>query len=319
MQKITLKNTWELFKDTGKGFVDNKVTKLSASLAYYTIFSLGPMLMVIIFLSNLLWREQAMEGLIYGQIKDLVGNNAALQIQEIIKNAAISGNNTFAAIVGFVTLLIGATTVFAEIQDSINAIWRLKVKTDRGWLMLLKNRLLSFSLVVSMAFLLLVSLIINGLLEGFMDKLNGLFPHAAVVLIYIVNLVISLIITASLFAIIFKLLPDAVIRWKDVIVGALFTASLFMLGRFAIAFYIGNSHPGSAYGTAGSIIVLLLWIYFSAIILYFGAVFTKCYAIRFGGEITPDQYAVTTRVSLVESEKRTLQENEQSDDGAGGD
>lgn len=308
---MAVKGIWDLLKQTGVGFIENNVLKLSASLAYYTVFSLGPMMMIVIFLSNLFWRQEAIEGVVYGQIKDLVGDKAALQIQQIIKNAAISGRSTSAATIGFMTLLIGATTIFAEIQDSINTIWKLKAKPEKGWLILLKNRLLSFSLVVSMSFLLLVSLIINGLVEGFMTRLQEMFPYIAIIVIYVVNLFITLLITSLLFAIIFKVLPDALIRWKDVAVGAVFTAILFMLGRFGIAFYIGSTNPGSAYGTAGSIIILLLWIYFSAIILYFGAVFTKCYALKYGQEIRPNEYAVTIQTTQVESGKASVQENEE--------
>lgn len=307
---MAVKGIWDLLKQTGVGFIENDVLKLSASLAYYTVFSLGPMMMIVIFLSNLFWKQEAIEGVVYGQIKDLVGDKAALQIQQIIKNAAISGRSASAAIIGFVTLLVGATTIFAEIQSSINTIWKLKAKPENGWFILLKDRILSFSLVVSLSFLLLVSLIINGLVEGFMNRLQEMFPYLAVIVIYVVNLFITLLITSLLFAIIFKVLPDAVIRWKDVAVGAVFTAILFMLGRFGIAFYIGNTNPGSAYGTAGSIIILLLWIYFSAIILYFGAVFTKCYALRYGEEIRPNEYAVTIQTAQVESGKASVQENE---------
>lgn len=307
---MVIKGIWELFKKAGSDFFKNNVPKLSASLAFYTVFSIGPMMMIVLFLSNLFLKQEAIEGVVYGQIKDLVGDKAALQIQQIIRSAAISGASRTAAIIGFVTLLIGATTIFAEIQDSINTIWKLKAKPEKGWFILIKNRLLSFSLVVSMSFLLLVSLIINGLVEGFMAKLQEMFPYIAVVIIYVVNLIITLLITSLLFGIIFKVLPDALIRWKDIAVGAIFTAVLFMVGRFGIAFYIGNTNPGSAYGTAGSIIVLLLWIYFSAIILYFGAVFTKCYALKYGQEIRPNEYAVTTQITEIESKKASVQENE---------
>lgn len=289
----------------------DKVTKLSASLAYYTIFSLGPMLIVIIYLLDLFWAKEAIEGRIYGQIKELVGDSAALQIQDIIKNAAVSGSNTLAAIIGFVTLIIAATTVFAEIQDSINTIWKLKAKAEKGWLIMLKSRLLSFSLVVGLGFLLLVSLTVNALVEGLMDKLKQIFPQITVVLVYIFNLIITLLITSSLFAIIFKVLPDAVIRWKDVAVGAIFTAMLFMIGKFGITFYIGSSNVSSAYGTAGSLVILLLWIYYSSIILYFGAEFTKSYALTYGHEIRPNEYAVIVQTVQVESRKQTLQENEE--------
>ncbi|MBS7563951.1 YihY/virulence factor BrkB family protein [Mucilaginibacter sp. Bleaf8] len=311
-KKITLKGLWHVLKQAGSGFVDNKITKLSASLAYYTIFSLGPLLMVIIYLANIFWRKEAIEGLLYEQIKEIVGSKAALQIQEIIKNAAVIGSNAFTAIIGFVTLIIGATSLFTEMQDSINMIWNLQVDSEKGWWVTLKNRLVSFSLVAGLAFMLLVSLIINGVVEGFMDKLEAFIPYGTVQLVYIGNLVITLLITTILFAIIFKVLPDAIIRWRDVAVGSLFTAVLFMLGRFGIAFYIGNSNPGSAYGTAGSLIILLLWIYYSAIILYFGAVFTKHYAVKYGCEIKPNDYAVTFQTIQVKSNKSTIQENENS-------
>ncbi|SDH18572.1 membrane protein [Pedobacter terrae] len=312
MDKITAKNIWGLLRQIGTDVIAQKVLKVSASLAFYTIFSIGPMLMVIIFLSSFFLKEQAVEGIIYEQIKSLVGNKAALQIQEIIKNASITGDNMVAATTGFIALIIGATTVFAEIQDTINSIWNLEVRVKRGWLNFLKNRLLSFSLVVSLAFLLLVSLIVNGVIEGFMNKLQELFPNVGIILIYIVNLVITLFITSSLFAIIFKVLPDALIRWRDVAVGAILTALLFMTGKFGISFYISKSHPGSAYGTAGSIIILMLWIYFSAIILYIGAVFTKCYATKFGKKIKPKNYAVVVHSTIKEDPEQNLSANKPS-------
>lgn len=289
----------------------DKVPKLSASLAYYTIFSLGPMLIVIIFLSNLIWQQEAVEGRIFAQIKNLVGEDVAFQIQEIIRNAAINNNNTLTAIVGFVSLIVAATTVFTEIQDSINTIWKLKIKAEEGWLKMLRARVLSFSLVVSLGFLLLVSLIINSLVEGLMHRLEEIFPEVTVMLVYVINQFITLLITSALFAIIFKVLPDAIIRWKDVAVGAVFTAILFMMAKFGITLYIGSSNVGSAYGTAGSLVILLLWVYFSSIILYSGAEFTKFYAVNFGSEIKPDSYAVVVQTVQVESKKRSVQENEE--------
>lgn len=312
MGRITLRGTWQLLKQAGAGFVHDKVPKLSASLAYYTIFSLGPMMIVIIYLANLIYGDKAIEGNIYGEIREVVGDNAALQIQDIIKNATITGG-TITAVIGFITLIIGATTVFAEIQDSINSIWRLKAKSKRGWWIMLRTRLLSFSLVIGLGFLLLVSLIVNGLIEGLMGRLKEIFPSATVVLIYVSNLVITLIIISSLFAIIFKVLPDAIIRWKDVIAGAIFTAILFMIGKFGITFYIGSSDVSSSYGTAGSLVILLLWIYYSSIILYFGAEFTKAYALRYGNEIRPRKYAVTVQVVQVETGQKSIKENEEDE------
>jgi membrane protein len=312
MSKVTAKGILEVLKKSGQGFLKDKVPKLSGSLAYYTIFSIGPMLIVMIFLANLFWGENAIEGNIVGQLKGLIGNSAALQIQEIIKNASIDSNGTFATIAGFVTLVIGATTVFSEIQDSINSIWNLKLKESTGWFKLLLTRILSFSIVVALGFLLLVSLIINGLLEGLMNHLEQMFPDIAVIVIYIVNLLLTLVVTAFLFAIIFKVLPDAHIKWRDVTTGAIFTAILFMIAKFGITLYVGKSDIGSTYGAAGSLVVVLTWIYFSAMILYFGAEFTKAYALKYGGEIRPNKYTETVQTVEVKSKKSSVQENERS-------
>lgn len=321
-KKLTPKGIWHLLKCSVNGFIDNKAIKLSGSLAYYTIFSLGPMLIVIIYLADIFWGRAAVEGTVYGQIQGLVGSEAALQIQEIIKNASLDGKSRTAGIIGIVTLIIGATTVFAEIQDSINTIWGLKTKAERGWLRMIINRLLSFSIVISLGFLLLVSLIINGLLEALTGELSRLFPQMTLTIVYIANIIITLLVTSFLFAIIFKVLPDAKIHWRDVLVGSVVTAILFMLSKFAITFYIGRSNISSAYGTAGSLVVLLLWVYFSAIILYFGAEFTKAYAAEYGKLIRPSQYAVWIkhveveegRSSLKQVEKKKKEENDKTDD-----
>ena len=310
-KKMTFKGVWQLLKDSFNGFSTDKVFKLSGSLAYFTVFSIGPMLLVIIFFADLFYGREAVEGTVYGQIKGFVGPNVAAQVQEIIKNASLSGKRNITAIIGFVTLIIGATTVFAEIQDSINTIWNLKSKPERGWLKMILNRLLSFSIVVSLAFLLLVSLIVNGLMEALGNRLQNIFPGVAVILIYIVNLLLTFIVITLLFGIIFKVLPDAKIKWKDVLTGAVTTAILFMIGKFGITFYIGSSHIGSTYGTAGSIVIILVWIYYSAIILYFGAEFTKAYAATYGNRIYPNDYAVWIKHIDVEEENGTLKQQEQ--------
>lgn len=312
MKKNRVKGIWEVLKDAGNGFLKDKVPKLSGSLAYYTIFSLGPMLLVIIFLANLFWREHAIEGTIVEQLRSLVGDGAALQIQEIMKNASMDSSSTFAAVAGFITLFIGATSVFTEIQDSLNFIWNLKLKESTGWWKLLLSRMLSFSIVVALGFLLLVSLVVNGLLEELMHQLQGLFPGTNLHLIYLINLVTTLFVTTFLFALVYKVLPDAQIKWKDVVVGAVFTAVLFMIAKFGITLYIGKSNIGSSYGAAGSLVVLLLWIYFSSMIFYFGAEFTKAYAIKYGDQIQPNKYSVTVQVVTVESHKKSVQENEQN-------
>jgi membrane protein len=320
-EKFKLKDIWHLVKEASIGFSDDKVIKLSGSLAYFTIFSIGPMLIVIMFFADLFWGREAIEGTIYGQINGFVGSNAAAQIQEIIKNVTLSGS-TVTVVIGFITLLIGATTVFAEIQDSINTIWNLKVKPEKGWVKMILDRLLSFSVVVGLAFLLLVSLIMNGLLEALGNKLVTMFPQIAVIIIYIFNLVLTLAVITFLFAVIFKVLPDAKIKWRDVLVGSIVTALLFMLGKFALTFYIGKSDIGTTYGTAGALVVLLLWVYFSSIILYFGAEFTKVFAAKYGSRIHPSQYAVWIKHIEVEEGKGTLkhleekkkEENDNTDD-----
>lgn len=311
MSKVSIKGVWELLKDAGAGFRKHKVLKLSASLAYYTIFSIGPTLLVAIFFADLFWGRQAIDGTIYKQMSGLVGKETALQIQDIIKNASVTGNN-FTAIIGFVTLIIAATTVFSEMQDSINGIWNLKVKEGSGWLRTLKNRLVSFSVTAGLGFLLLVSLLINSLLDGFMSQLQLMFPHIAILFVYVVNIFITLGVVALLFAIIFKVLPDAIITWKDVLAGSLFTAVLFMIGKFCITIYVNNSNLGNTYGSAGSLVILLLWVYYSSVILYFGAEFTKAYALRYGSVIRPKDYAVTIQTVQVESSENSIQQNEES-------
>jgi membrane protein len=258
--------------------------------------------------------REAVEGTIYSQMQGFVGDDAAKQIEDIIKNAAVSGKGSIAAIIGIATLIIGATTVFGEIQDSINTVWGLKPKPKQGWLKLIKNRLLSFGIIGTLGFLLLVSLGINAIIESLGNRLKDIFPDVAVVFFYIINLLLTLGVTTFLFAVIFKVLPDAKIKWKDVWAGAITTSVLFMLGKFAISFYISKSEVGSTYGAAGSLVVLLVWVYYSAIILYFGAVFTKAYAMKYGSDILPNDYAVTTKKVEVETGKQTIQQKEQNND-----
>ena len=312
-RKFTLKGLWQVLKDSFSGFSDDKVLKMSASLAYYTIFSMAPLLIIIISLSGFFFGRDAAEGKVYGQLAGFVGGDTAVQLQEIIKNASLAGKGKVAAIIGGITLLVGSTTVFAEIQESINMIWGLKPKPKRGWLKMIKNRVLSFSVIISLGFLLVVSLGVTTLIDSFSAGLRAHFPDVTIVVFYIVNLLITLVVITSIFAVIFKVLPDAEIKWRDVLSGAITTGVLFMLGKFAISFYISKSNVGSTYGAAGSLVILLLWVYYSAIILYFGAEFTKAYAVKYGSEIHPDEYAVTTKTVEVETGKKSIRENETTD------
>ena len=301
----------EVFKNSFAGFSDDKIMKLSAALAYYTIFSMGPLLIVIISLCGWFLGREAVEGKIYSQLAGFVGADTAASLQEIIKNASITGKSKLAAIISGATLLIGATSVFAEIQDSINGIWGLKPKPKRGWLKMIQNRFLSFSVIISLGFLLLVSLGITSVIDGFSERLKMHFPDVTVVLFYIINLVITLCVTSMIFGVIFKVLPDAKIKWKDVFAGAVATSLLFMVGKLGISVYISKSNVGSTYGTAGSLVILLLWIYYSSIILYFGAELTKAYAIKYGSPIHPNDYAVTTKTVEVETGGKSIQDKEE--------
>lgn len=299
--KTSLNNTFKLLKDTFNGFMGDKGLKLSASLSYYTIFSLAPLLLLVISLAGVIYGQEASEGRIFEEINGLIGNEAASQVQQIIRNLQLSGKSTLSAIIGAVTLIIGATTVFGEIQDSINMIWRVKAKPKKGWMKLIKDRLLSGSIIVGLSFLLIVSLIINGALMALNDILKAYFPDLTIILLNGANIVISFTVITVLFGVIFKVLPDAKIAWKDVRAGAFFTALLFMLGRYLISLYIETTAAGSPYGAAGSIIVILLWVYYTAAILYFGAEFTREYACYKGTKIEPADYAVY--VEQKETEK----------------
>ncbi|GGI21929.1 YihY/virulence factor BrkB family protein [Pedobacter mendelii] len=308
-KKVSIKGIWEVLKASFKGFTTHKVTKLSASLAYYTVFSMAPLLVVIISLCGIFLGREAAEGQVYGQLAGFLGKETALELQEIIKGAYLNGKSTVAFTIGLITLLIGATTVFGDIQDSINMIWGLKPKPKRDWLKMLQNRFLSFSVIISLGFILLVSLSITTVLDGFNDRLQARFQGVSVVVFYIINQIITLGVISLIFGVIFKVLPDALIKWRDVISGAIVTAVLFMIGKFAISFYIGSSNVGGTYGSAGSLIILLLWTYYSSIILYFGAEFTKAYAIAYGSEIHPSHYAVTTKEIEIETEGNSIQDN----------
>lgn len=311
MNKI--KALWQIFKDAGTSFLQHRVLKYSASLSFYTIFAIGPMMLVIIYISSLFWGRQAIEGTVHDQISDFIGDVAALQIQELIKNAS-AHHNRYMAFIGIFSLLFAATTIFTQIQDTINTIWNLKVKKGKWWEIMIKKRIISFLIVAGLGFLLLLSLLLNGLMEGFMSRLQELFPEMAIIIIYFANLLITILVVASLFAFIYKTLPDAILRWKDVAAGALFASILFMAGKFGISYYINHSNVASTYGSAGSLVILLLWIYYSANILYFGAEFTKAYALRFGAEIKPKEYAVTIQVVIIESNESSVQQNEKITD-----
>lgn len=299
--KQAFKNGLTIIKAAYTGFSDDLALKFSASLAYYTIFSLAPLLLLLISIAGIVLGKDAIQGKIFGEINGIVGNDAAKQIQDMIKNLEMNGKSTISVIIGAITLIIGATTVFGEIQQSINIIWQVKPKPKKGWLKMIKDRVLSGSMIVTLGFLLLVSLVLNGALDALSEHLKHFLPAITVTLFNVISIIISFVVIAVLFGVIFKVLPDAKVSWADVRSGAIFTAVLFMIGRLVIGIYIEKSGTSSTYGAAGSLIVILLWIYYTAAILYFGAEFTRAYADFKGKRIEPAEYAV--HIEQKEEEK----------------
>ncbi len=310
---MSFKNTWTITKQTFAEFFASNVLKLSGSLAFFTVFSLPGLLIIIIWISNLFYGREVVEATVYHQIAGFIGHSAAIDIQNTIHNAMKSTGNNVATFVGLGALIIGATSIFSEIQDSINLIWKLKAKPRKGWawLKLIVDRLLSFSMIITLGFILLVSLLLNGALDLLLNLLMERFPQLTVILVYIINLILTLLISTFIFGAIFKVLPDAKVKWKHVGVGAFVTALLFMGGKFLISYYLGHNSTTSAYGAAGSIVVVLFWVYYSSMILYFGAAFTHVYAVHTGSRIFPNNYAVWVQQIEVESAKSIQQQPEE--------
>lgn len=301
-----IKNFWETLKRSGSEFLQDNGLKLSSSLSYYTIFSIGPLLILIISLAGIFWGRDAVQGKIYGQINGLVGNGAAKEIQDIIQNIEKAQLGTSGAILGLIVLFIGATGVFTEMQDSINYIWSVKAKPKRGFVKLIMNRLISFSLILVLGFLLTVSLILNALTDLLHDRLAQYLSNSSIYIFHSIDFLVVITIITSLFATIYKILPDVNIEWKDAFIGAAFTSALFIIGKFLISLYVSNSNVATTYGAAGSIIILMLWIYYTSIILFFGAEFTKIYSINYGAGVKPND----TAVFIIKSEVKELPAND---------
>ncbi|MBL7912735.1 MAG: YihY/virulence factor BrkB family protein [Bacteroidia bacterium] len=305
INKELFKNGWSILKETFVEFTNDRVLKLSAALAYYTIFSLPSMLIVIIGLCSMFYGREAIQGQVFNEISGFIGSDAAIQVQDILKKTALRRDSLGATIIGLVTLLLTATGMFGEIQDSINAIWGLQAKPKKGFIKMLFNRLMSFSMLVVLGFILLVSLVVNALLAGLMHRLEHYFSETVISYLFILDYGVMIFVTTILFASILKVLPDAKILWKDVWVGALATSLLFLLGKFLIGYYLKHNQSISAYGAAGSMILILLWVYYSAIILYFGAEFTQVYVRFKKRKIEPNKYAVWVEKNVVEKKLNT--------------
>jgi membrane protein len=302
--KAYLKQLWKILVATFSGFANDNGLKLSASLAYYTIFSIAPLLFLLIAVVGLI--PVAKTDTLYQQLGTYVGVNASNQIHSTVASLKLSGKSAFGFMIGIITLLLGASSIFIEIQDSLNIIWRVKAKPKRGWVKLLQNRFLSFSLIISLGFLLLASLLVNLIIEALGKKIEHFLPAVTGLLLQAINLGITLVVITVLFGIIFKFLPDVKIKWRDVRTGAFFTALLFMFGQYLIGLYIQYTAQGSVYGAAGSLIVILVWIYYTSAILYIGAEFTQVYAEAIGSHIEPAEYAVHVKQTEVEQSVKNL-------------
>lgn len=305
-KKTFFKTVFSILKETVNTFMDNRGLKLSASLAYYTLFSMAPLLLLVISLAGAFFGREAIEGSVFGELNGLIGNEAATQIQQIIKNMELSGSTTLSLVIGAVSLIVGATTVFGDIQDSVNKIWSVKAKPEKGWLKLLKDRLLSGSIIIGLGFLLIVTLIVNGAVSAFDYLLKEWLPDFSVILLTLLTAVVNFLVLTLLFGVIYKVLPDAKIKWHDVRAGAFFTAALFMFGRYIIGLYIDKADVGSPYGAAGSLIIILIWVYYSAAILYISTSFTKVYAAAKGENIKPSEHAVYVEEKEVESHNESV-------------
>ena len=287
-----MKAALDLLKQAAWDWFDDQAPTLGAAVAYYTVFSLAPLFVIAVAIAGLVFGREAAQGQIFEQLRAMIGETSAAAMEDVVESAnSQPRTGVFATIVGFVALIVGASGVFAQMQASLNAIWRVEPKPGRGIWGLIQDRVLSFGFILIVGFLLLISLILTTII-AFIGEWFGGFVPGVETFIQILNAILSLAVITLLFAMIFKFLPDVKIAWRDVWIGALITAGLFTAGKEVLGLYLGKSGVASSYGAAGSLIVLLLWVYYSAQIVFFGAEFTKAYANRFGSRVTPADNAV---------------------------
>ncbi|MBO6523500.1 MAG: YihY/virulence factor BrkB family protein [Balneolaceae bacterium] len=292
---------WEVLKKTFKEFVEDTPLNYSSTIAFYVIFSLPAILMIVVSIGGSAYEDQVVRENLLTQIQNLFGTESSTAVEKVLENASASGSGFLTKVVGFIALGFSATTVFISLQDGINRIWNIKSKPEKDWVNFLKNRLLSLAMVVSIGFLLLVSLGVDTFLAVFKEFIESNFSELTFFVVSGINLLFSFLVITLVFALIFKILPDAVVQWKDVWIGAVFTTLLFVTGKFLMGLYLGSSALGSVYGAAGSLVLLLLWVYFSAIIALLGAQFTFVFARERGRHITPKKHAVF--IEQVEQER----------------
>jgi membrane protein len=292
MVKMSAGDLWDVTKEAAAAWWNDNVSRLGASLSYYTLFSLAPMLVIAIAIAGFVFGAEAARGEIVDQIQGLVGRDGARAVQAMLQGAAKRSSGILATIVGLVTLVVGATGVFLELQAALNGIWRVKPKPSTGIMGVLRQRLISFGLVVGVGFLLLVSLLVSAALAA-LGKFLGSYMPGYAVLGQALNVLLSLAVITLLFAMVYKVLPDVELAWRDVWVGGLVTAGLFSIGKLVIGLYLGTSSTASTYGAAASVIVLLLWVYYSSQIVLLGAEFTRAYVDRCGRTPQPMAHATS--------------------------
>jgi len=289
-----LKTFWRLIKDTFRQWSEREPFNNSIIISYYTIFSLPGLLVIIITLAGYFYDEKKVTSEITGQIEATVGGDTASDVEKIVEKASQSKDSVIASILGVATLLFGATGVFYQLQQILNKMWEVKPKPKQKILKLIKDRIFSFGLILAVGFLLLVSLILSAALGAVSEWVSGHISDSLQVAFKILDFVVSLGVVTLLFASIYKFLPDAKIAWKDVWIGALMTSVLFVIAKFGLGIYFGTSNPGSTYGAAGSIVLIMLWVSYAGLILLFGAEFTQVYANRYGKKVQPVSTAVST-------------------------
>jgi membrane protein len=264
----------------------------SAVIAYYAIFSMPGLLVIVISVGSLFFKRDVITGQLFTQISSIMGIETAKQIQNMIITISQTNKSVLATIIGLITVLLGATGVFVELQKALNVIWEVKAKPRRAVFTLIRTRLFSFGLILSVGFLLLISLTITTIIAVMGNWVMNHWPNIVLIIFYVLNFIISFGVVMLLFALLFKILPDVKIQWKYLWWGSILTAFLFILGKTAIGFYLSKTNPGSAYGAAGSIVLILLWVSYSSMILFYGAEFTRAYADYFDGKVSPTEVAV---------------------------
>lgn len=296
------KSSWSVLKQSLVSFVQGDSFTHASSIAFYTIFSLPAILLISLSIGSTLFDRADVQRELVSQVGLLIGSGSAIEIENILINAARHTDTWLARVIGIITLVVSATSVFLSLQISINQIWKIKPKPKRGFIKFLVNRLLSLTMVISIGFVLMVSLVMDTLIVMFQERLSDNLGGITLVIVTVLNVVMSFLFVALLFGLMFKMLPDAKIRWRDVWVGSLVTTALFTSGKFLIGLYLGNSSLNSAYGAAGSLVIILVWVYYSALIFLFGAELTYIYTKDIGSGIEP--YSNAVRVETIEIEKK---------------